>query len=313
MAEQELEKLNPIPIKHRFSVLFLEKGHLNMEDGSFLWIDHEGVRVHIPIGSVACIMLEPGTRISHAAVDLAATTGTLIIWVGEQGVRVYSAGQPGGARSDKLLYQAKLALDDSLRLKVVKAMFAYRFGSAPSKRSVKQLRGMEGVRVRKLYKTIAQQYGLRWEGRKYDPKKWKDGTLINRCISVATSCLYGVTEAAVLAAGYAPAIGFLHTGKPRSFVYDIADLFKFETVVPVAFRCAAIIKRGGLPAGVSSEQLVRYGCRDVFQQERILAKIIPTIEDILAAGDIEPPGPFEDQILPAIPNPEVSGDDGHRN
>ena len=228
-------------------------------------------------------------------------------------MRVYSAGQPGGARADKLLYQAKLALEDELRLKVVKAMFAYRFGEAPSRRSVDQLRGMEGVRVKKLYKTIANQYGLRWEGRQYDPKKWKDGTLINRCISVSTSCLYGITEAAILAAGYAPAIGFLHTGKARSFVYDIADLFKFETVVPVAFRCAAIIKKGGLPSGTSSEQLVRYGCRDVFRQKRILAQLIPTIEEVLAAGGIEPPAPAEDQILPAIPNPEVTGDDGHRN
>src|SRR5690606_19907254 len=135
-------------IKNRLSMLWLEKGHLHVEDGGFHWIDHTGTRVQIPIGQTTCLMLEPGTRITHAAVSLAARTGTLLMWVGEGGVRVYSAGQPGGARSDRLLYQAKLALDESLRLKVVRRMFELRFNMpVPEKRSVAQLRGMEGARV----------------------------------------------------------------------------------------------------------------------------------------------------------------------
>lgn len=308
---RELPSVKPISIKHRLSFLWLEKGHLHVEDGAFNWIDHEGTRVQIPVGQVTCIMLEPGTRITHAAIALAAQSGTLLSWVGEGGVRLYSCGQPGGARSDKLLYQAKLELDDELRLKVVREMFSIRFGKAPQNRSVDQLRSMEGDRVKKLYKLIARQYGLEWHGRKYDPKKWADGDLINRSISVSTACLYGITEAAVLAAGYAPAIGFLHTGKPRSFVYDIADLFKFETVIPVAFRCAAAIKKskGDLP---TAERLVRYGCRDNFRQTKILAKLIPTIERVLAAGEIPLPTPSEDQVLPAIPEEDPTGDDGHR-
>ena len=196
----------------------------------------QGERKHIPVGSVACIMLEPGTRISHAAVKLAAATGTLLIWVGEAGVRLYASGQPGGARSDRLLYQASLALDEGLRLKVVRKMFEIRFGEpAPGRRSVDQLRGIEGARVRKTYQLLAQQYGVEWHGRRYDPSQWDKTDIANQCLSAATSCLYGVTEAAVLAAGYAPAVGFIHSGKPLSFVYDIADLFKFDTVVPWPF------------------------------------------------------------------------------
>lgn len=180
-----------------------------------------------------------GTRVSHAAVRLAAQVGTLLVWVGEAGVRVYASGQPGGARSDKLLYQAKLALDEDLRLKVVRKMFELRFGEpAPARRSVEQLRGIEGSRVRATYALLAKQYGVTWNGRRYDPKDWEKGDTINQCISAATSCLYGVTEAAILAAGYAPAIGFVHTGKPLSFVYDIADIIKFDTVVPKAFEIA---------------------------------------------------------------------------
>ena len=300
--------LKPIPIKDRVSMVFVSMGRIDVKDGAFVVVDEvKGERKHIPVGSVVCIMLEPGTRVSHAAVKLAAVTGTLLIWVGESGVRLYSAGQPGGARSDKLLYQAKLALDEELRLKVVRKMFEFRFGEpAPSRRSVDQLRGIEGARVRKTYQLMAKQYGVEWRGRKYDPKDWSAGDTINQCLSAATACLYGVTEAAVLAAGYAPAIGFIHSGKPLAFVYDIADLFKFETVVPVAFQIAA--KGSARP-----DSDVRIACRDSFRKTRLLKKIIPTIEEILAAGEITPPPPPEDAQPPAIPEPVSLGDTGHRS
>jgi len=131
----------PIPIKDRASIAFVERGNVDVLDGAFVVVDATGVRIHVPIGGIACLMLEPGARISHAAVTLAARAGTLIVWVGEAGVRLYSAGQPGGARSDRLLWQASLAMNDDARLKIVRKMFAIRFGeAAPERRSVDQLR-----------------------------------------------------------------------------------------------------------------------------------------------------------------------------
>ena len=298
--------LKPIPMKERVSMIFVWYGRVDVKDGAFVVIDKNGVRKHIPVGSVACIMLEPGTRVSHAAVKLAAHVGTLLVWVGEAGVRLYASGQPGGARSDRLLYQAKLALDDDLRLKVVRKMYELRFGEpAPAKRSVEQLRGIEGARVRKTYELLAKRYGVKWKGRRYDPKDWEKGDVANRCISAATACLYGITEAAVLAAGYAPAVGFIHTGKPLSFVYDIADIYKFDTVVPEAFKIAA-----SNPA--NPDKVVRIACRDIFRETKILKKIIPGIEEVLAAGGIQPPEPPKESVPPAIPEPKGIGDVGHR-
>lgn len=300
--------LKPIPIKDRNSMIFVGMGRIDVRDGAFVVIDEvNGERMHIPVGSIACIMLEPGTRISHTAVKLAATTGTLLIWVGEAGVRLYSVGQPGGARSDRLLYQAKLALDEELRLKVVRKMFELRFGEpAPQRRSVQQLRGVEGSRVRATYQLLAKQYGVDWKGRNYDRKDWSKGDKANQCISAATACLYGVTEAAILAAGYAPAIGFIHTGKPLSFVYDIADIIKFESVVPLAFKVAATN-----PYRPNKE--VRKACRELFRTDKVLKKLIPLIEEVLSAGEIEPPAPPEYAQPPAIPEPKSVGDIGHRN
>ncbi|HET9066221.1 MAG TPA: type I-E CRISPR-associated endonuclease Cas1e [Gemmatimonadales bacterium] len=301
-----LPNLRPLPMKDRVSLIFVEYGQIDVVDGAFVVVDQAGVRTHIPVGSVAAIMLEPGTRVSHAAVRLAALVGTLLVWVGEGGVRLYASGQPGGARSDRLLYQAKLAFDDALRLKVVRKMYEVRFGEpAPARRSVQQLQGIEGARVREMYKLLARQYGVAWKARNYDRKEWDAADVPNRCLSSATSCLYGITEAAVLAAGYAPAVGFIHTGKALSFVYDIADLFKFETVVPIAFRIAS-----GSPH--QPERAVRLACRDLFRSTRLLARIIPLIEEVLAAGEITPPETFAENIPPAIPSPDSIGDIGHR-
>lgn len=304
--EPILPPLKPIPMKERLSVLFVEYGRLDVVDGAFVIKDKNGVRTHIPVGSVACLMLEPGTRVSHAAVSLASRVGCLLVWVGEGGVRLYASGQPGGARADRLLYQAKLALDDTARLKVVRKMYELRFKEKPpEKRSVEQLRGIEGARVRKLYQLLAKQYKVKWTRRNYDHSNWGSGDMANRCLSSATACLYGICEAAILAAGYAPAVGFIHTGKPQSFVYDIADIFKFDTVVPAAFKVAA-------KEPYNPEREVRLACRDSFRQAKILKRIIPLIEEVLAAGGLDTPGRPKESVAPAIPNKEQVGDAGHR-
>lgn len=294
----------PIPLRERAAMIFVEYAQLDVEDGCFVAIDAGGVRTVIPVGGVACLMLEPGTRVSHRAAALAAQAGTLLTWVGEGAVRLYSAGRPGGARADRLLWQARIALDDIARLRVVRKMYEIRFGeAAPQRRSVDQLRGIEGVRVRETYALLARKYGVDWRRRRYDPGDWEAADLPNRCLSAATACLHGLTEAAVLAAGYSPAIGFLHTGKPLSFVYDIADLWKTATVVPEAFRIAGRAARGKLD--MPAERAVRHACRDAFRQTRLLEKIIPRIEEVLSAGELPRPEPPPEAAGPAFPDPET--------
>ncbi|XFA67155.1 type I-E CRISPR-associated endonuclease Cas1e (plasmid) [Tistrella mobilis] len=295
----------PIPLKDRTALVFVERAQLDVRDGAFVAVEADGTRMHIPVGGLACIMLEPGARISHAAVALAARAGTLITWVGEAGVRLYSAGQPGGARADRLLWQASIALDPAARLRVVRKMYEVRFGeAAPERRSIDQLRGIEGARVRKSYDLFAQMNGVSWQRRSYDVTDWEAGDVPNRCLSAATACLHGLAEAAVIAAGYAPAIGFLHTGKPLSFVYDIADLWKLETVVPEAFRIAGQHAKGRL--AMAPERAVRIACRDAFRRTGLLGKIIPKIEEVLAAGEMPRPDTTPEALGPAFEGDERS-------
>jgi len=302
----------PIPLKERASIVFVEKGQLDVIDGAFVLVDAAGVRTHLPVGGLACIMLEPGTRTSHAATALAARAGTLLIWVGEAGVRLYAAGQPGGARSDKLLWQCRMALDPEARLNIVRRMFQLRFGeSAPSRRSVDQLRGIEGARVRTIYEGMARQFSVAWRRRKYDPTQWDASDVPNRCLSAANACLYGITEAAVVAAGYAPSVGFLHTGKPLSFVYDIADIYKFDTVVPEAFRIAGQHAKGKL-GGSDPVRATRLACRDAFRRNNILARLIPGIEEVLFAGGLDRPQAPPDSVGPAFVDAAPIGEEGRR-
>lgn len=311
MALPGLPPPKPIPLKDRAQLVFVERAQLDVRDGAFCAVNADGTVTQIPVGGLAGLMLEPGARISHAAVALAARTGTLITWVGEGGVRLYSAGQPGGARADRLLWQARLALDEGARLRIVRKMFQIRFHEpAPERRSIDQLRGIEGVRVREAYALLARKYGVDWRRRKYDPADWEAGDIPNRCLSAATACLHGLTEAAVLAAGYAPAIGFLHSGKPLSFVYDIADLWKIDTVVPEAFRIAGRAAKGQLD--MAPDRAVRLACRDAFRRSELLSKIIPQIEEVLEAGEVPRPAPPTDAVGPTFEDGEGGGDAGHR-
>lgn len=272
--------LQRLPYREREPFLHLRYGRLDVQDSALVLEDKTGTRMQVPAGALACLMLEPGLVVTHAAVKLCAEEDCLLLWCGEGGVRFYATGAPGGARSDKLLAQLALAQDARRRLAVVKEMFRRRFGEqGPDKRSVEQLRGIEGARVRDAYAQLAAKHGLTWKGRAYDPAQWSEQDELNRAISAANACLYGVTEAAILVAGYSPAVGFLHTGRPLSFVYDIADLYKFELSVPVAFEVVAERKHKQV------EGAVRRRLRDAFKSQRVMAKVIPDIEAVLAAGD----------------------------
>lgn len=275
-----------LPLKERTSVVQVGRANLDVVDGALVALEADGTRTHVPVGSIACLMLEPGARISHAAVGLAARAGTLVLWVGEAGVRVYAAGNPGGAGTERLLWQAAIALDPKARLNVVRKMFELRFGeTAPEKRSLDQLRGLEGARVRASYQAFAQAHGVPWQGRKYDPDSWEAGDTANRCLSAGTACLHALCEAAVLIAGYSPAIGYLHTGSPLSFVYDVSDVWKTRTVVPVAFQVAGQIERGELEG--PADRAVRIACRNAFRKSGLLEKIIPEIDVMLTASGLE--------------------------
>jgi CRISPR-associated protein Cas1 len=240
-------------------------------------------------------MLGPGTSITHAAVRALADNGCLVLWTGEEGVRFYAQGMGETRSARNLLRQARLASDPALRLRVVRRLYELRFPDPlPAGLDLRQIRGREGVRVREAYARASRESGVPWRGRTYTRGDWAAADPVNRALSSANSALYGICHAAIVSAGYSPALGFIHTGKMLSFVYDVADLYKAELSIPVAFAAAADGTDG-------LEGRVRRACRDAFHAGRLLQRIVPDVDAALAAGgdDPEPVPDFDaDAALP---------------
>lgn len=272
-----LKDLHILPkVRDSLSYLYLEHGRLDQRDQSIAFHGADGV-VPVPVASLAVLMLGPGTDVTHAAMRTMAENNCLVIWCGEENVRFYASGMGGTRSSTTLLYQAWLASDPQRRLEVVRRMYQARFAEPlDAGISIEQLRGKEGLRVRSAYARLSKEYGVAWLGRSYDRKAWNRSDPANRAISSANACLYGVCHAAILSIGLSPAIGFIHTGKQLSFVYDVADLYKVEVTLPIAFRAAAERPK-------NLEREVRLRCRDSFRESRLLARIVPDIWAVLGA------------------------------
>jgi CRISPR-associated protein Cas1 len=236
----ERAELQELPqIKERMSFLYLERCLISRRDSAITVTDERGT-VHVPAASLGVVMLGPGTNISHRAMELISDTGTSIIWVGERGVRYYAHGRPLTHSSRLLIEQAALVSNTRTRLAVARAMYQMRFpGEDVSKLTMQQLRGREGSRVRTVYRKASRETGVSWSGREYDPDNFSSGTPVNMALSAAHACLYGVAHSVIVALGCSPGLGFVHTGHERSFVYDIADLYKADTTIPIAFQVAA--------------------------------------------------------------------------
>ncbi len=264
----------PMPISERISFLYFERTILE-RDGHGLVTISGSARTQIPIGRTSVLMLGPGVSVSHAAIALCALEDALVLWVGEAAVRLYGACNPR-SNSSALLHQAKLRLDEGTRLQVARRIYFMMFDEvAPERRSIDQLRGVEGGKVKSIYEALAVKNKINWSGRSQnmsDP--------LNAAISTATSALYGVTEAAILALGYSPAIGFIHNGDPRSFVFDVADTVKFKTVVPLAFELVATSQ-------FQVEQRTRAACRDLFYKEMMPSKLVNIIQEVLGANAVD--------------------------
>ena len=289
---------------------------------SYLYVEHAvieqeamGIAVYnesgsalVPVAALATLMLGPGTKVTHAAMKALADNGVTTLWVGEEMTRCYCSGMGETRSSHNLLKQAEAWANPETHLKVVVRMYQKRFAEMlPDDLNLRQIRGREGVRVRETYAHWSRVTGVPWNGREYDRKEWSQADPINRALSCGASLLYGISHSAILSSGFSPGIGFIHSGKQLSFVYDVADLYKAEILIPSAFQAVAEDHR-------NAEQLTRMRMRILFKETRLLEKIVDDIENLFEglasadSGDTEcylsdaaPPGKLWD------PNGDVSG------
>lgn len=262
----------------RLSFVYVERCIVHREDNAITFRDQTGT-IHVPAAMIGALVLGPGTNVTHQGMMLLADSGATAVWVGEQGVRYYAHGR-GLARTSRWVEaQAAIVSNRKRRLEVARAMYAMRFPREEvAGATMQQLRGREGVRVRRAYRDAATEHGIDWGRRSYNAEDFAQGDPINQALSAATACLYGVVHAVVVALGCSPGLGMVHTGHERSFVFDVADLYKADLAIPVAFRCAAL-ETDDLPGDT------RRAMRDEIHRRRLLQRCVKDVQTLLSEGD----------------------------
>lgn len=278
------------------SFIYIERCRIERDRNSVAAWDCNGI-TELPVAAMNCLMLGPGVAITHAAVGLLTEHGVSILWVGEDGIRTYAASLGETRSSRNVLHQAMLACDEEKRLEVVARMYALRFEEGlEDGLTLRQIRGKEGARVRAAYRAAAAEHGIQWEGRSYDRSDWYGTDAVNRSLSCCAACLYGICHAAIAALGYSPALGFIHSGKQLSFVYDIADLYRAEIVIPTAFACgrADLDQRLNPPSSPSAllpiERRARTAMRAAVRGAKLLERIPSDIRTVLSIEGQPCPG-----------------------
>ncbi|EGS30498.1 CRISPR-associated endonuclease Cas1 [Peptoniphilus sp. oral taxon 375 str. F0436] len=270
-------------ISDRVSFIYVERAKINRQDSAITVSDYRGI-VHIPIAMLGLLMLGPGTDISHRAVELIGDTGTSLVWVGERGVRYYAHGRSLAHSTRFLEKQAKLVSNNRSRLGVARKMYQMRFVNEDvSHLTMQQLRGREGARIRKVYREESKKHHVEWTKREYDIDDFQAGSPVNQALSAANVALYGLCHSIIVALGMSPGLGFVHTGHDKSFVYDIADLYKAEITIPLAFTLAETIEEEDI------ERLARLGLRDKIVETKLSQRIVRDLQYLMEI-------PEDDQI-----------------
>ena len=269
-------------IADRVTFVYVEHAKINRVDGAITVAESRGI-VRVPAAMVGILLLGPGTDISHRAMELLGDSGTSVAWVGEHGVRQYAHGRSLAHTSRFLEMQAKLVSNTHTRLQVARKMYQLRFPEEDvSSFTMQQLRAKEGARVRRMYRKMAQEYGVKWDGRTYDPDNYEGGDPVNQALSAANVALYGLAYSAISAMGMSAGLGFVHTGHDLSFVYDVADLYKAGITVPIAFQIASEYKEGENVGRISRQKV-----RDAFVDGKIFGQIVQDIQMLIGIKESE--------------------------
>jgi len=255
------------------SFIYIEKAVIEKRDSAIVTF-LDGAEIAIPAATINVLFLGPGTNITHGAMVALADAGTSVVWTGAEGQKFYASGIGKSRANTNLMRQVLSWSTDASRLAVVRRMYELRFHETLSDDlTLQQIRGKEGARVRDSYAAASREYGVEWLGRRYSRDKWKASDPINRALSAGASCLYGICHSAIVSVGYSPGIGFIHVGKQLSFVYDVADFYKAELLIPCAFQIVGANVR-------SVESEVRKIIRERARELKLLDRVIKDLNGL---------------------------------
>lgn len=266
-------------VKDKYPFLYLERGRLEIDDSSVKWIDSENNVVPLPVATLNALLLGPGTTVTHDAIKTAVSANCAVCWVGEDSLLFYAAGFLPTADTRNFKQQIELSANPEKSLEVARRMYARRFPDAElTGKNLKEMMGMEGYRVRALYQQKAEEYQVGWKGRTFTPGKFDLSDITNQVLTAANAALYGILCSAVHSMGYSPHIGFIHSGSPLPFVYDLSDLYKENLCIDLAFALTRDM------AGRYDKYKVSAAFRRRVIEMDLLAKLADDIPDVLGVS-----------------------------
>ena len=261
--------------RERWTPIYLEHGRLEVDDSSIKWIGADKTIIRIPVATVSSIMLGPGTTITHAAIKACSDCNTPICWIGEQGMRFYSFGVAPNHANDNARKQVKLYSSQKSRAAIARKMFLLRFPETLVEgKAIKELRGMEGRRIKALYAEMGCKYGVTWKGRNYDANNWDLSDNINKAVSAANACFYALCTSIICSMGFLPQLGFIHVAGTLPFVYDIADIYKPVTTLEAAFKTISIN-----PDADTKDVIILL--KKILEEKRLLYQIPKDINELM--------------------------------
>lgn len=293
-----------VRVTDSISYLYLEKCHIEQDNFAVksVYLDKE---VAIPCASLTVLLLGPGTTVTHRAICNLSDCGCLVVWCGENLRKYYACGFGDTKSAKNTLKQAKACMDTNLHLEVVKRMYKLRFrdmdSSVYDNKTLEQLRGIEGVRMKSLYNSCSKLYKVPWTGRVLANVEYNKLNLINKAITYTNSLLYSLCSAVIVSLGYNLSLGFVHIGNINSFVYDIADLYKGSICIPCAFEVVSKCKN----QPYLLEEMLRITCRSYYKKLDLVKMMINDIDNLFEGIDV-PFGNNENDSLWNI-NRDING------
>lgn len=276
-----------VPHADRQGLLWLERGRLHAEDGTLRFLASGGESLAegaygIPFQTISCLMLGPGSTVSHDALRLLARHGTGLCFIGEGAVRLYASMPFGPDDSSLARRHAGLWADPRLRSFVARRMYYFRLGETLPESDIAVLRGIEGARMKITYRETARSFGIPWSGRLYDRGNPDLTDLPNQAINHAAIAMDAAAMVAVAVTGSLPQLGFIHEDSGRAFCLDLADLFRDEITLPIAFGALRNFQKS---PEVPLERQARRLANRVFREKSVVTRMIERIKELFDADD----------------------------
>lgn len=276
-----------IPHADRHGLLWLEYGRLSVEDGTLRFVAAKSEMLNagdyaIPYQAVSMILLGPGTSITQDVLRLCARHGVLVAAVGEGGVKSYTAPPLGQGRSDVARAHAERWAESKRRLDTARRLYAWRFGRILPHRDIETLRGIEGARMKESYKLVAQRFGIEWHGRRYNRQNPNTADPANQALNHAATFVEAAADLAVAAVGALPPLGFIHEDSSNAFTLDIADIYRVDITLPLAFGAVRAFHDGKAD---HLEREVRRRASKLFRQEKLISRMIDRIKELFDVDD----------------------------